>query len=560
MQTTDQALVPREQMEFDVVIVGAGPAGLSSAIRLKQLAKQYELDLEVAVVEKAAEVGGHILSGAVFEPAALNELIPDWKARKAPVLTQVVRDEVHHLISAKKHFKLPDFLTPLSLHNQGNYIISLANLCRWLATQAEELEVQILPGFAASEIIYEDDQVKGIITRDHGLDAQGKPKASFAPGYELLAKYVVFAEGCRGHLGKELIQKFKLDQHSDPQHYGIGFKEIWQVDQKLHQPGLVVHTSGWPLDNQTEGGGFVYHMENNQIALGLIVALNYANPYLSPYDEFQRWKHHPMISRYLKQAKRIAYGARAVNKGGLFSLPQLTVPGGLLVGCDAGFLNGAKIKGSHTAMKSGMLAAEAIVEQLKQDVKQDAPGRKNLKAYQTKVNNSWLYKELYQARNFSSAFHKFGTLLGGAFHMIEQNIFRHKLPIHLHNKQPDYASLKNCKASKPIAYPKPDNHISFDKPSSVYLSHTNHKEDQPVHLRLTDSRIPVDLNLPLYDEPAQRYCPAGVYEILRKDNQPYFQINAQNCIHCKVCDIKDPSQNINWTVPEGGDGPNYPDM
>lgn len=552
----EQETIKREAMEFDVVVVGAGPAGLSTAIRLKQLAQKHVIDMEVAVVEKAAEIGGHIVSGALFEPTALHELFPDWHVRKAPLQTKVTDDRVYHLISAQKKLKLPNFLVPQSLHNQGNYVISLANLCRWLGEQAESLDVQLLPGFAAAEIIYEQQQIKGVITRDQGLDQQGKPKTNFNPGYQLLGKYVIFAEGCRGHLGKQLIQQYQLDQHSDPQHYGIGFKELWHIDPALHQPGLVLHTSGWPLDHHTEGGGFLYHMENSQVALGQIIALNYTNPYLSPYDEFQRWKQHPLISQYLQGGKRISYGARAVNKGGFFSLPELTMPGGLLVGCDAGFLNGAKIKGTHTAMKSGMLAAEAVFEQLKKD----GTGGRNLSSYTNKVKDSWLYQELYQARNFSSAFHKFGTLFGGAYHVAEQNIFKNKLPIHLHNKEPDYGSLKKSSLSKPIVYPKPDQKISFDKLSSLYLAHTHHQENQPVHLQLKDTNIPIRINLPEYAEPAQRYCPAGVYEILEQDGRAHFQINAQNCIHCKVCDIKDPSQNINWTVPEGGDGPNYPDM
>ncbi|MCJ8320064.1 MAG: electron transfer flavoprotein-ubiquinone oxidoreductase [Colwellia sp.] len=550
----------RESMEFDVVIVGAGPSGLTTACRLMQLAQEKEQELLVCVVEKGSEVGAHILSGAVFEPRALNELFPDWQEKGAPLKTKVTGDDIYLLNSESNGIKLPNFSVPKTMHNDGNYIVSMGNVCRWLAEQAEQLGVEIFPGFAAQEIIYnEDGSVGGIITGDMGLDAQGKEKDSFMPGMELRAKYTVFAEGCRGHLGKELIAKFNLDADKSPQHYGLGFKEIWDIDPDKHQEGLVVHTAGWPLDKDTTGGGYLYHAENNQVFVGLIVDLNYSNPHLSPFDEFQRYKHHPKISQYLAGGKRVSYGARAMAKGGFNSLPKMTMPGALLVGCDAGTINFAKIKGNHTAMKSGMLAAETICEALMSDsVAKD--GAHDLTAYTEKYKNSWLYEELYNTRNFGPAMHKFGTMVGGAYNMIDQNFFGGKLPFNFKDDTLDHAQMKLASEVAVIHYPKPDNKLSFDKLSSVFLSNTNHEEEQPCHLKLADANIPIAVNLPKYAEPAQRYCPAGVYEVESSKEGDKFVINAQNCIHCKTCDIKDPSQNITWVTPEGTGGPNYPNM
>lgn len=552
----------REYMEFDVVIVGAGPAGLSAACRLKQQAAASGQDVSVCVVEKGSEVGAHILSGAVFEPHALNELFPDWKERGAPLHTPVKRDDIYLLKNADSATRIPDALVPRTMHNEGNYIISLGNLCRWLAQQAEALGVEVYPGFAAQEALIDaQGVVRGIVTGDLGVDHEGNPKDGlYTPGMELRAKYTLFAEGCRGHLGKQLIARYKLDAEADAQHYGIGIKELWEVDPAKHEPGLVVHTAGWPLDitgSENTGGSFLYHLENNQVVVGLIVDLSYSNPHLSPFDEFQRYKHHPTIARYLEGGKRIAYGARAICKGGLNSLPKLVFPGGALIGCDAGTLNFAKIKGSHTAMKSGMLAADAIVEAL-------AAGREGgdeLNNYVKAFEASWLYDELQRSRNFGPAIHKFGTLLGGAFNFVDQNLFGGKLPFTLRDTTPDHARLKPAAACAKIVYPKPDGKLSFDKLSSVFLSNTNHEEDQPCHLKLRDASIPLAQNLPLYDEPAQRYCPAGVYEIVAGDDGGQrFQINAQNCVHCKTCDIKDPAQNITWVAPEGTGGPNYPNL
>ena len=544
-------------MEFDVVIVGAGPAGLSTAIRLMQQAKAAAKELTVCVVEKGSEVGAHILSGAVFEPRALNELLPDWQQLGAPVTTAVTHDDIYLFSNDSSAKKLPGFAVPKTMHNHGNYIVSIANLCRWLATQAEQLGVEIFPGFAASEVLIEDDVVKGILIGDMGLDKHGQPKDSFVPGMELRAKYTVFAEGCRGHLGKQLISHFKLDAGKSPQHYALGFKEIWDVPAEQHKAGLVVHSAGWPLTGDTSGGGYLYHAENNQIVVGLIVDLNYSNPHLSPFEEFQRYKHHPVIKQYLKGGKRVTYGARAIAKGGLNSLPKMSFSGGLLAGCDAGTLNFAKIKGNHTAMKSGMLAAETLFAALQQD---DAGG-KDLTDFASAIADSWLYDELYRSRNFGPAMHKFGTFWGGAFNTLDQNWFGGKMPFTLKDESLDHAQLKLATDAPVIHYPKPDNVLSFDRLSSVYLSNTNHEEEQPCHLKLKDAAIPISVNLAKYDEPAQRYCPAGVYEIVREDNaEPRFQINAQNCIHCKTCDIKDPAQNITWVTPEGAGGPNYPNM
>jgi electron-transferring-flavoprotein dehydrogenase len=548
----------RDSMEYDVVIVGAGPAGLSAVCKLRQLAEASGQELSVCVVEKGSEVGAHILSGAVMEPRAMDELFPNWKELGAPLNTAVTEDVVYFLTSDSKAVKTPHWAIPKPMHNDGNYIISLGNVCRWLAQQAENLGVELYPGFAASEVLFhEDGRVKGVATGDMGVGHDGEQKASYQPGIELHAKYTLFAEGCRGHLGKQLIKHFKLDEGKDPQHYGIGIKELWDIDPAKHKPGLVVHGAGWPLaEHGATGGFFLYHAENNQVVVGLITDLNYTNPYLSPFDEFQRMKHHPVFKDTLEGGKRVSYGARAVVKGGLHSLPKMTFPGGMLIGCDAGTLNFSKIKGSHTAMKSGMLAAEAIAEALAAG---DAPAE--LTSYTTKFQNSWLYEELFASRNFGSAMHKFGTFIGAAYNFIDQNIFSGKLPLTIRDTTPDYACLKPASQFSPINYPKPDGKISFDKLGSVFLSNTNHEEDQPCHLRLADANIPIQVNLAKWAEPAQRYCPAGVYEVVEKDDGgKRFQINAQNCVHCKTCDIKDPSQNINWVVPEGAGGPNYPNM
>ncbi|WP_334061934.1 electron transfer flavoprotein-ubiquinone oxidoreductase [Alteromonas genovensis] len=547
----------RESMEFDVVIVGAGPAGLSTACKLMQLANENDQELMVCVVEKGSEVGAHILSGAVFEPRAMNELFPDWKEKGAPLNTPVTEDHIYLLNDENSARKLPNGITPKTMHNEGNYIVSMGNVCRWLAEQAEQLGVEVFPGFSAAETIYnEDGSVGGVITGDMGVGENGEHKDGYMPGMELRAKYTVFAEGCRGHLGKELIAHFNLDKDSSPQHYAIGFKEIWDIDPAKHQPGLVVHSAGWPLDEAT-GGSYMYHAEDNQVFVGLIVDLNYENPYLSPFDEFQRLKHHSVFKQYLEGGKRVSYGARAIAKGGFNSLPKMTFPGGLLVGCNAGTLNFAKIKGNHTAMKSGMLAAESIFEAIKEN--NEAPV-KELASFTDKFKSSWVYDELFRSRNFGPAIHKLGNFWGGAFNTLEQNFFKGNLPFTMKDEHKDYAQLNEADKSQEISYPKPDGVLSFDKLSSVFLSNTNHEEDQPCHLQLKDPSIPIQINLPKFAEPAQRYCPAGVYEIVEDEGEKRFQINAQNCVHCKTCDIKDPSQNIKWVVPEGTGGPNYPNM
>jgi electron-transferring-flavoprotein dehydrogenase len=545
-------------MEFDVLIVGGGPAGLSAACRTMQLAQEAGEELTVCVVEKGSEIGAHILAGTVFEPTALNELFPDWKEKGAPLNTPVTRDDIFLLKNQDKATRIPNAFVPKNMHNHGNYIISLGNLCRWLAEQAEQLGVEVYPGFAAAETIIEDGQVKGIITGDMGVARDGSKKEGYMPGMELRAKYTLFTEGCRGHLGKRLISDFKLDEGKDPQHYGIGIKELWDIDPAKHEPGLVIHTTGWPLNESgSTGGSFLYHLEGGQVYVGLITDLSYSNPHLSPFEEFQRLKYHPEIKKYLEGGKRVSYGARAITKGGYNALPKMTFPGGLLLGCDAGTLNSSKIKGSHTAMKSGLLGAEAVFEALK-----NGKSGEELTGFSDRFENSWLYKELYGERNFGPAMHKFGNVIGGAIAFFEQNILRRSLPITFHDTTPDYATLKPADQARKIDYPKPDNKLTFDRLSSVFISNTNHEEDQPVHLKLSNPDIPIRENLPKYDEPAQRYCPAGVYEVIEAEDGSgkKFQINAQNCVHCKTCDIKDPAQNINWVTPEGGGGPNYPNM
>lgn len=548
----------RESMEFDVVIVGAGPAGLATACKLMQLAAQAEQELMICVVEKGSEVGAHILSGAVFETRALDELIPDWKEKNAPVNTKVTEDHIYYLTSELKGKKIPGFMTPKTMHNEGNYIVSMGNVCRWLAEQAEEMGVEIFPGFAASDVLYnEDGSVAGVLTGDMGISEAGEEKDSFMPGMELRAKYTVFAEGCRGHLGKQLISKYNLDEGKSPQHYAIGFKEIWDIPAEQHHEGLVVHSAGWPL-NDTSGGAYLYHAENNQVLVGLIVDLSYDNPHLSPFDEFQRMKHHPVFEQYLKGGTRISYGARAIAKGGLNSLPKMNFPGGFLAGCNAGTLNFSKIKGNHAAMKSGMLIAETIFEEL---AKENSTAGLDLVGFTQRFESSWLYEELYKSRNFGPAIHKYGNFIGGAFNTMEQNWLNGKLSLTLKDETPDHSTMRKVDAAKAPEYSKPDGVLSFDKLSSVYLSNTNHEEDQPCHLKLKDASLPIAKNLPDFNEPAQRYCPAGVYEITQSESgENVFQINAQNCIHCKTCDIKDPQQNITWTVPEGAGGPNYPNM
>jgi electron-transferring-flavoprotein dehydrogenase len=546
---------PRDAMEYDVVIVGGGPAGLSAAIRLKQRAAEDGREVSVCVLEKGGELGAHILSGAVMDPQALTELFPDWKERGAPLNTPVSEDRFLFL-SETKAYKTPNFMLPACFQNHGNYVISLANVVRWLGQQAEALGVEIFPGFPAAEILYDEQgAVRGVATGNMGIDREGKPSASFQLGMELHAKYTLFAEGARGHLGKQLIAKFALDKDKAPQTYAIGIKELWEIDPALHQPGLVIHTAGWPLASDTYGGSFLYHLENNQVAVGYVVGLGYENPYLSPFEEFQRYKTHPEIRRFFEGGKRISYGARAITAGGLQSLPKLVFNGGALIGCDAGFLNASRIKGSHAAIKSGMLAADAAFDALGADRQLD-----ELSAYPTAFEASWLQEELHVARNFKPWMSK-GLYTGALMVGIDQLIFRGKAPWTLRNTHADHTCLKPASAYTPIVYPKPDNKLTFDRLSSVFISNTNHSEDQPSHLTLKNPDVPVQINLAQYAGPEARYCPAAVYEFIKDDaGADKLQINAQNCVHCKTCDIKDPTQNIVWVTPEGGGGPNYPNM
>ncbi len=546
---------PRESMEYDVVVVGGGPAGLAASIRLKQLARDKGQEVSVCVLEKGGEIGAHILSGAVMDPIAITELFPDWKELGAPLNTPVTEDQVLFLTESKA-YRTPGFMVPKMLTNHGNYIVSLANVTRWLGQQAEALGVEIFPGFPAAEILYnEDGSVKGVATGNMGVKRDGEPGPDFQLGMELHAKYTFFAEGSRGHLGKQLMAKYDLNRDADPQTYGIGIKELWEIDPAKHKPGLVIHTAGWPLDNSTYGGSFLYHLENNQVAVGFVVGLAYQNPYLSPFEEFQRYKTHPAIRGYFEGGKRISYGARAITAGGLQSLPKTVFPGGALIGCDAGFLNTSRIKGSHGAIKTGMLAAEAAFAAL-------GAGRQHdeLNSYPEAFKASWLHEELYVARNFKPWMSK-GLYLGTVMTGIDQMVFKGKAPWTLRHKHADHECLRPASEFQPIAYPKPDGKLTFDKLSSVFISNTNHAEDQPVHLTLKNPAIPVEVNLAKFAGPEQRYCPAGVYEFVKLETgQDRLQINAQNCVHCKTCDIKDPTQNIVWVTPEGGGGPNYPNM
>jgi electron-transferring-flavoprotein dehydrogenase len=542
----------REVMEYDVVIVGAGPSGLSAAIRLKQLASEQEREVSVCVLEKGSEVGAHLLSGAVLEPRALNELIPDWKEKGAPLKTPATEDHFLYL-TEKKSLRLK---TPPQMANHGNYIISLGELGRWLAAQAEELGVEIYPGFAAAEVLYrEDGSVKGVATGDMGIGKNGEHTEAYTPGMELHAKQTIFAEGCRGSLAKGLMECFDLRKDCDPQTYGIGIKELWEIDPAKHKAGLVVHTIGWPLDDKTYGGSWMYHMANNQVSIGFVIGLDYENPHLSPFDEFQRFKLHTDVRKYLEGGRRISYGARALSEGGFQSIPKLTFPGGCLIGDSAGFLNVPKIKGNHTAMKSGMVCAEAVFDLLKSD-----SGEAEATAYPERLKESWVWEELYHVRNIRPSFRR-GLRGGIAYSAFDTFVMRGKAPWTFHNHA-DHLQLKKASEMPKIQYSKPDGVLTFDRLSSVFISNTNHEENQPAHLTLRDPSIPIKVNLPEYDAPEQRYCPAGVYEIVWDDagNNPRLQINAQNCVHCKTCDIKDPTQNINWVVPEGGGGPNYPNM
>lgn len=547
----------RESMAYDVVIVGAGPSGLAAAIQLKQHAAEADAEIGVCVLEKGSEVGAHILSGAVLETRALDELIPDWRDREAPINTPV-SDEKFLFLRETGATSIPTGLLPPALKNHGNHIISLGNLCRWLGEQAEALGVEIYPGFAASEVLFDDDgAVRGVATGDMGIGVDGEPTANYTQGIELHARYTFFAEGCRGQLGRQLMDRFDLRANVEAQTYGIGIKELWEVDPAQHKPGLVMHTAGWPLDTKTYGGSFLYHLEDNQVAVGYVIGLDYRNPYLSPFDEFQRFKTHPSVRPVLEGGKRISYGARALNEGGVQSLPEMVFPGGAFIGCEAGTLNVPKIKGTHTAMKSGMVAADAAFDALTGD---DAPPS-SLAGFTAAFKASWAYVELRKARNFRPSF-KFGLFMGTLLSGLDQVVLRGHAPWTLKHGHADHETLEPKSQHKPIDYPKPDGKVSFDKLSSVFISNTNHEENQPPHLTLKDPDVPITVNLELYDAPEQRFCPASVYEILTDDDggNPRLQINAQNCVHCKTCDIKDPTQNIVWVAPEGGGGPNYPNM
>lgn len=548
----------RESLDFDVVIVGAGPAGLSAACRLAQQSAEQDLGLSIAVVEKGAEIGAHIVSGAIIDPRALEELFPDWREREAPLGPAVTSDSFAWLLNRTRAVDLPRWLVPRPMRNRGNYIVSLGRLCRWLAAQAEAAGCDLLTGFAATELLIDEaGRVTGVATGARGAAADGSERPDADPGYELRARYVLLAEGCRGNLGQDAEKRFRLRQGKDPQHYGIGFKEVWIVGDEHHRPGHADHALGWPLDNRTEGGGFVYHAEDNRVFVGFVVALNYRNPWLDPFEEFQRFKQHPRIRRLLEDGQRIGFGARAVNKGGLGSIPRLSFPGGLLIGCDAGFLNGVRIKGTHTAIKSGMLAADAIAAA----IAAGDSGGEELTSFDEAFRDSWLYDELNSARNFSAGISRFGTLGGAALAFIEHNLLRGHSPFTLRHPRPDHQTLQDIDRAQPIQYERPDGVVSFDRLSSIHLSNIEHEEDQPCHLLLRDEAIPVAENLPRYDEPARRYCPAAVYEIVdSRDGAPTFRINASNCIHCKTCEIKDPAQNIRWVPPEGGSGPKYADL
>jgi electron-transferring-flavoprotein dehydrogenase len=541
----------KERIYFDVVIVGAGPAGLTAACHLKQLAHKQQQEISVCIIEKGAQIGAHLLSGAILETSALTTLFEDWQERAAPITTPIKSDKFYWLSNHRHYLKIPKPFVPPSLKNNQKFLISLGQFCLWMGQQAEALGVEIFTGFAAQSLFYQADKVAGVVIGDMGLNVSGKPKKNYVEGMIIESRYTLLAEGCRGHLGKDVIQRYQLDQNKTPQHYALGMKEIWRVPSDFYQAGKIIHTLGWPLQKKAHGGGFLYQGDNELITVGLIVDLNYENPYLSPFDEFQALKKHPLIAQVLRQGERIGYGAKALTKGGLHALPAMQFPGGLLIGCDAGTLNGAKLKGIHTAMESGLLAAKTIAESIQSRLPLH---------FDKYFQNSSLHKELKQARNFTAAIHQFGLWAGGCFNLLEQTLFRHKLPIHIKNNKADHFTLKSIRVCSPIHYAQPDGHLTFDKLSSIFLSNLDHDHNQPCHLKLKNPALPIQFNLSKYAEPAQRYCPAGVYEITMENNKPSLQINAQNCLHCKTCDIKDPLQNIEWCTPEGGSGPNYINM